>query len=189
MSFDHWAKWCFHVFLLACVLSVAHGGCSIALLAGSEPVVHPIFHLDMDNDDATQARTWADVQQPWLEWVRIYIPGQPQLWRQDDDVPDLLPENTFRGWKRVTAPGDETQDNDEQGHHAPEHRQTWTIQDWQHQGYQRVLTRCESFSTHNAPDQQREGVRNPDFSIQVEELDSQHGLRQQDRDVLDITYA
>ena len=84
----------------------------------------------MDTDDATQARAQADVQQPWLEysvwqereWVRIYIPGQPQLWHQDDDVPDL-PENTFREWKRVTAPGDETQDHDEPGHDAPERSQ------------------------------------------------------------------
>ena len=29
------------------------------------------------------------------------------------------------------------------------------------QGYQRILTRHESFSIHNASDQQREGVRNP----------------------------
>ena len=153
--------------------------------------------LSMDIEAATQTRARADVQQPWLEysvwqereWVRIYIPGQAQLWRQDDDVPDV-PENTYRVWKRVTVPGDETQDNDEQGHHAPENRQTWTIQDWQHQGYQRVLIRHESFSTHNAPDQQREGVRNPDFSIQVEELGSQHGLRHKDRDVMDMfTYA
>ena len=180
MSFNDWAKWCFHVFLLACVLFV--GGCSIA---GSEPVVHPCNHLDMKRGPGltSSSRGWSI--QSGREWVRIYIPGQPQLWRQDDDVPDL-PENTFREWKRVTAPGDETQDNDEQGHHAPEHRQTWTIQDWQHQGYQRVLARYESFSTHNAPDQQREGVRNPDFSIQVEELGSQH----QDRDVMDMfTYA
>ena len=37
---------------------------SIALLAGSDTVVHPIFHLNMDIDDATQARALDDVQQP-----------------------------------------------------------------------------------------------------------------------------
>ena len=90
----------------------------------------------------------------------------------------------------MTAPGDETQDHDEPGHHAPERRQAWIIRDWQHQGYQRVLTRFESFSTHNALDQPLDGLHNPDFSTQVEELGSQHGLRQQDRGVMDMfTYA
>ena len=50
----HSAKWCFLDVLHACVLSVAHG--SLALLAGSDTVVHPIFHLNMDIDDASQAR-------------------------------------------------------------------------------------------------------------------------------------
>ena len=46
----------------------------------------------------------------------------------------------------------------------------WTIQDWQHQGYQRILSRYESFSTHHAPDQPLDGVHNPDISIQIEEM-------------------
>ena len=150
---------------------------TVSLLAGSEPVARPIFHFDMDTDDATQtlltfsSRGWEYSVRQWQEreWVRICIPGQPQLWRQDDDVPDL-PENTFREWKRVTAPGEETQERDEPGHHEPERRQAWTIRDWQHQGYQRVLTRYESFSTHHALDQPLDGLHNPDFSIQVEEL-------------------
>ena len=71
-----------------------------------------------------------------------------------------------------------------------ERRHAWTIRDWQHQGYQQVLTRYESFSTHNALDQPLDGLHNPDFSIQVEELGSQHGLRQQDRGMMDMfTYA
>ena len=174
---------------------------SFALLAGLDTAVHPIFHLNMDIDAASQARALDGIQQPWLEysvwqeqeWMRVYTPGQPQLWHPDDDVP-VLPENTFRVWKPVVSPSEETQDNEAwQGHYAHDHRQIWTIQDWQHQGYQRILTRYESFSTHNhnASDQQREGVRNPDFSIQVEELgSSQHGLRQQDRNVVNMfTYA
>ena len=64
--------------------------------------------------------------------------------------------NTFREWKRVTDPDEET--------HEP--GQTWTIRDWQHQGYQRVLSRYESFSTHHAPDQPLDGLHNPDISIQ-----------------------
>ena len=91
--------------------------------------------------------------------MRIYIPGQPQLWHLDDEVPDL-PENTFREWKRVTDPDEET--------HEP--GQAWTIRDWQHQGYQRILSRYESFSTHHAPDQLLDGLHNPDISIQVEEM-------------------
>ena len=51
--------------------------------------------------------------------------------------------------KQLTSPGDDTHDNDGHGHHAHDHRQTWTIQDWQHQGYQRILSRQESFSVHN----------------------------------------
>ena len=71
-----------------------------------------------------------------------------------------LPENTFREWKRVTDPDEET--------HEP--GQAWTIRDWQHQGYQRILSRYESFSTHHAPDQLLDGLHNPDISIQVEEM-------------------
>ena len=78
------------------------------VLAGSEPVVRPIFHFDMDTDDAAQTSARTDIQHPWLEysvwqgreWLRIYTPGQFQLWHPDDEVPDL-PENTFREWKRV----------------------------------------------------------------------------------------
>ena len=40
---------------------------SVALIAGSETVVHPIFHRNMDIDDATQARALDDVQQPWSD--------------------------------------------------------------------------------------------------------------------------
>ena len=60
----------------------------------------------------------------------------------------------------MTDPDDET--------HEP--GQAWTIQDWQHQGYQRILSRYESFSTHRAPDQPLDGLHNPDISIQVEEI-------------------
>ena len=46
----------------------------------------------MDTDDVTQTSARADEQHPWLEysvwqdqeWVRIYTPGQPQLWHPDD---------------------------------------------------------------------------------------------------------
>ena len=120
-------------------------------------MVCPIFHFDMDTDDATQTSARTDIQHPWLEysvwqgreWVRIYIPGQPDL-----------SENTFREWKRVPDPDEET--------HEP--GQAWTIRDWQHQGYQRVLSRYESFSTHHAPDQLLDGLHNPHISIQVEEM-------------------
>ena len=67
---------------------------SLALLAGSDTVVHPLFHLNMEIDAASS------VQQPWLEysvwqeqeWARVYTPEQPQLWHPDDDVP-VLPEH------------------------------------------------------------------------------------------------
>ena len=49
-----------------------------------------------------------------------------------------------------------------------EHSQSWTIH-WQHQGYQRILSRYESFSTHHAPDQPLVEVHNPDI-IRVEEM-------------------
>ena len=149
--------------MCVCLLRVV----TVSLLAGSEPVARPIVHFDMDTDEATQTSARTDIQHPWLEysvwqereWVRIYIPGQSQLRHPDDEVPDL-PENTFREWKRATAPGEET--------HEP--GQAWTLRDWQHQGYQRVLTRYESFSTHHALDQPLAGLHNPDISIQVEEL-------------------
>ena len=92
----------------------------------------------------------------------------------------------------MVSPSEETQrDEDWQGHDVHDHRQAWTIQDWQHKGYQRILSRYESFSTHNPSDHQREGVHNLDFSIQVEELgSSQHGLRPQDCNLMDMfTYA
>ena len=81
-------------------------------------------------------------------------PGQAQLWRPEEEVPDL-PDNSFREWKRVTDP-------DESG-------QAWTIRDWQLLGYQRILSRYESFSTHHAPDQPLADVQNSDI-IQVEEM-------------------
>ena len=43
-------------------------------------------------------------------------------------IPDL-PDNSFREWQRVTDPSGGT----------GEHGQAWTIRDWQHQGYQRIL--------------------------------------------------
>ena len=72
---------------------------TVSLLAGSEPAVRPVSHFGMDIEDAKQY--------PWLEysvwqdeeWVRIYTPGQPQLWQPGETVPDL-PDNSFREWKR-----------------------------------------------------------------------------------------
>ena len=137
--------------LLSCVFVCAWlGMVTVSLLARSEPVVRPVFHFDMDTDDATRTSARTGEQHPWLEysvwqdreWVRIYTPGQPQLWHPEDEAPDL-PDNSFREWKRVTDPDD--------GTHEP--GQAWTIRDWQHQGYQRILSRHESFSTHHAPDQ------------------------------------
>ena len=92
--------------------------------------------------------------------MRIYTPGQPQLWQPGETVPDL-PDNLFREWKRVTDPIGGT----------GEHSQAWTIRDWQHQGYQhqRILSRRESFSTHHARDQSLVDVQNSD-AIRVEEM-------------------
>ena len=110
--------------LVRCLLCTVAG--SFALLAGSDTVVRPTFHLNMDIDAASQARALAGIQQQWLEysvwqeqeWVRVYTPGQPQLWHPDDDVP-APPENTFRVWKLVVLPSEETQDNEDwQGHYA-----------------------------------------------------------------------
>ena len=54
----------------------------------------------------------------------------------------------------------------------------------------RLPTGCDSFSTHRALDQPLAGLHNPDISIQVEELGPQHGLRQQNRGMMDMfTYA
>ena len=121
---------------------------TVSLLAGSEPAVRPVSHFGMDIEDAKQY--------PWLkysvwqdqEWVRIYTPGQPQLWQPGETVPD-----------RVTDPIGGT----------GEHSQAWTIRDWQHQGYQRILSRRESFSTHHARDQSLVDVQNSD-AIRVEEM-------------------
>ena len=131
---------------------------TVSLLAGSEPAVRPVSHFDMDIEDAKQY--------PWLEysvwqdqeWVRIYTPGQPQLWQPGETVPDL-PDSSFREWKRVDDPSGGT----------GEHSQAWTICDWQHQGYQRILSRRESFSTHHARDQSLVDVQNSD-AIRVEEM-------------------
>ena len=50
-----------------------------------------------------------------------------------------------------------------------ESSQAWTIRDWQHQGYQRILSRLESFSTHHGPDPSLADVQHPDI-IRVEEM-------------------
>ena len=154
--------------LLSCVFVGCAWLCmvTVSLLAGSEPVVRPVFHFDMGTDDATRTSARIDEQHPWLEysvwqgqeWVRIYTPGQSQPWHPEEEVPDL-PDNSFREWKRVTDPDDETR----------EPGQAWTIRDWQHQGYQRILSRYEPFSTHHAPDEPLVDVQNPDI-IQVEEM-------------------
>ena len=90
--------------------------------------------------------------------MRIYTPGQPQLWQPNETVP-ALPDNLFREWKRVTDPIGGT----------GEHSQAWTIRDWQHQGYQRILSHLESFSTHHARDQSLVDMQNSD-AIRVEEM-------------------
>ena len=100
-------------------------------------------------------------QHPWLEysvwheqeWVRIYTPGHLQRWHRGDPLPDV-PENSFREWRRVTEPD------------AP--AQAWDIRDWQHQGYQRILSRVESFATRDPHDQALGQVRNFD-AVPVEE--------------------
>ena len=158
MRVVHGTKGCFLMLVLSCVVA----DCAwlymvaVSLLAGSEPAVRPVSHFGMDIEDAKQY--------PWLEYsvwqdqVRIYTPGQPQLWQPEETVPDL-PDNLFREWKRVTDPIGGT----------GEHSQAWTIRDWQHQGHQRILSRFESFSTHQAHDQSFVDVQNSD-TIRVEEM-------------------
>ena len=134
-------------------MCIAH----VPLSVGSEPAIRFASHFDMDIEDSKQ--------HPWLEdsvwqdqeWVRIYTPGHPQLWQPGETVPDL-PDNSFREWKRVTDPSGG----------IGEHGQAWTIRDWQHQGYQRILSRRESFTTHHARDPADGNVRNSD-AIPVEE--------------------
>ena len=74
-----------------------------------------------------------------------------------ETVPDL-PDNSFREWQRVTDPSGRTGENG----------QAWTIRDWQHQGYQRILSRRKSFTTHHSHDQSLGDVQNSD-AIPVEE--------------------
>ena len=148
------------ILVLPCLVDACAWLCMVpvSLLAGSEPAVRPVSHFGMDIEDAKQY--------PWLEysvwqdqeWVRIYTPGQPQLWQPGETVPDL-PDNSFREWQRVTDPSGGT----------GEHGQAWTIRDWQHQGYQRILSRRESFTTHHARDQSLGDVQNSD-AIPVEEM-------------------
>ena len=154
MSFDRGTKWCCHVLLLAWVLVGCAWLCmvTVSLLAGSEPVVRPIFPFDMDADDATQTSARNDIQHPRLEyavwqgreWVRIYTPGQPQLWHPDDELP-ALPENTFRECQAKHGLFEIGNIKDINGY-CP-----------------------ESCSTHHAPDQPLIDVQNPDM-IQVEEM-------------------
>ena len=138
-----------------CLYMVVHCACSFISWIGARDTLCLFF--DMDIEDSKQ--------HPWLEysvwqdqeWVRIYTPGQPQLWQPGETVPDL-PDNSFREWQRVTDPSGGT----------GEHGQAWTIRDWQHQGYQRILSRRESFTTHHARDQALGDVQNSD-AIPVEE--------------------
>ena len=54
--------------LISCVLVGCAWLCMVivSLLAGSEPVVRPIFHFDMHTDDPTQTSARTDIQHPWL---------------------------------------------------------------------------------------------------------------------------
>ena len=125
----------------------------VLLLAGSEPATVLAFHFDMDIDDSKQ-HPWFEYS-VWQEqeWVRIYTPGQPQRWHRGDAVPDL-PENSFREWQRVIDPNEPVQ--------------AWDIRDWQHQGYQRILSRIESFATHYPHDQPLGQVQDSD-AVPIEE--------------------
>ena len=68
---------------LACLCDCWLCVVAVSLLAGSEPVAHPLSHFDRDTDEETQTLAQTDIQQPWLEysvwqeceWARIYIPG------------------------------------------------------------------------------------------------------------------
>ena len=150
----------------------------VPLSAGSEPATILASHFDMDIDDSKQ--------HPWLEysvwqeqeWVRIYTPGQPQRWHRGDTVPDL-PENSFREWQRVTDPNEPVQ--------------AWDIRDWQHQGYQRILSRMESFATHYPHDQSPAQVRNSD-AVPIEETFTYatpffHGDRQAASQLASVLYG
>ena len=89
MRVAHGTKGCFFMLVLPCVVA----DCAwlymvtVSLLAGSEPAVRPVSHFGMDIVDAKQY--------PWLEysvwqdqeWVRIYTPGQPQLWHPEETIP------------------------------------------------------------------------------------------------------
>ena len=118
------------------------------------PAIRLASYFDMDIEDSKQ--------HPWLEysvwqdqeWVRTYTAGQPQRWHHGESVPDL-PDNSFREWQRVADPNGRT----------GEHGQTWTFRD---QGYQRILSRMESFTTHHSDDQSLAEGRNFD-DIPVEE--------------------
>ena len=97
-------------------------------------------------------------------WLCMVVHGDCLFVRLEPVVRPIFPfdmdaDDATREWKRVTNPDEET--------HEP--GQAWTIRDWQHQGYQRILSRYESFSTHHAPDQLLIDVQNPDM-IQVEEM-------------------
>ena len=150
----------------------------VPLSAGSEPATILASHFDMDIDDSKQ--------HPWLEysvwqeqeWVRIYTPGQPQRWRRGDTVP-VLPENSFREWQRVTDPNEPVQ--------------AWDIRDWQHQGYQRILSRLESFATHYPHDQPLAQGRNSD-AVPIEETFTyatpfSHGDRQAASQLASVLYG
>ena len=162
------------VFLMSCLLvccSLCKFAVSFALLAGSDTVVQSFLHRNMEIDAAAQTRDRHGTQQPWLEysywqgqeWVKVYTPGEPQLWRQNDDVP-ALPDGAFRVWKPAVPLQDEAQGNDdwqsERGHQSQ-------LSPFRIRGYQRILSRHKSFSVNNASNEMRDGERNPDISIQV----------------------
>ena len=65
-----------------------------------------------------------------------------------------------------------------------DHYEAWTIQDWQHQGYQRILTRQESFAIHNASAEPPDTTRANATSIQVGA--DQHRPSQQDRSLVNL---
>ena len=169
---------------LSLVICTCHP-CHFVVVAGSDTVAQPFLFLDCTTeiDAAAQSLDLDGPQQPWLEysfwhgqeWVKIYIPGELQLWRQHEDVP-TVPDNTYRVWKPVVPEHDGPQGNDDQRRQPGQwqqwtnHYEAWTIQDWQHQGYQWILTRQESFAINNASAEPLDTMQNTATSIQVEEL-------------------
>ena len=155
------SKWCCHVDLRACHLSFVH---DIRITLWSQLDLISWFNPS------------SFFSAPWRFMPRPRTGGQRALNDHGWSTHSGMDKSRRRQHEDIflnTMVHKETDDQRQQPgqwQQCTTHYEAWTIQDWQHQGYQRVLTRQESFAIHNASAEPPDTMQTTATSIQVEEL-------------------